>query len=128
MNAGRTLGVKHDGEKPRWDLLLQGMPLALEEVVRVLTYGSEKYADHNWRYVDRADQRYLAAGMRHEAALQSGEIFDPETGLHHLAHKLCCDLFRLELAMRSDWRVAHDHDDARVSARRRRKPAPRLRR
>lgn len=101
MSAERALGVKHDGEKPRWDLLLQGMPLALEEVVRVLTYGSEKYADHNWLYVDRADQRYLAAGMRHEVAFQNGEIFDPETGQHHLAHKLCCDLFRLELAMRN---------------------------
>lgn len=100
--SGRSpeLGVKLDGEKPRWDLLLQGMPLALEQVVQVLTYGSRKYADHNWLYVERAEQRYLSAGMRHEAALQQGEQADPETGLHHLAHKLCCDLFRLELALR----------------------------
>lgn len=95
-----ALGRKADAEKPRLDLLVEGMPRALEEVARVLTFGSQKYADHNWQHVDRAQQRYLAAGMRHELALAAGEARDPETGLHHLAHKLCCDLFRLELALR----------------------------
>jgi len=40
--------------------------------------------------------------MRHELALATGETHDPETGAHHLAHKLCCDLFRLELALRGE--------------------------
>lgn len=93
-------GMKYDGGKPRWDLLLAGMPLALEEVVRVLTYGSHKYADGNWAFVENAEQRYLAAGLRHEAAYQRGEDHDPETGLHHLAHEACCLLFRLELLLR----------------------------
>lgn len=95
-----TEGLKYDGGKPRWDLLLAGMPLALEEVVRVLTYGSAKYADHNWQHVERPHERYLAAGLRHEAAYQRGEDYDPETGLHHLAHEACCLLFRLELLLR----------------------------
>lgn len=97
-----TLGRKDDAIKPRLDLLVEGMPRALEEVARVLTFGSLKYADHNWQHVDRAPQRYLAAGMRHELALATGETHDPETGAHHLAHKLCCDLFRLELALRGE--------------------------
>lgn len=95
-------GRKFDQLKPRLDLLVEGMPRALEEVARVLTFGSLKYADHNWQHVERAQQRYLAAGMRHELALATGETHDPETGAHHLAHKLCCDLFRLELALRGE--------------------------
>lgn len=97
-----TLGRKADAIKPRLDLLVEGMPRALEEVARVLTFGSLKYADHNWQHVDHAPRRYLAAGMRHELALATGETHDPETGAHHLAHKLCCDLFRLELALRGE--------------------------
>ena len=97
-----TLGRKEDALKPRLDLLVEGMPRALEEVAMVLTFGSQKYADHNWQRVARAPQRYLAAGMRHELALAAGETHDPETGAHHLAHKLCCDLFRLELALRGE--------------------------
>jgi hypothetical protein len=31
-----------------------------------------------------------------------GDTHDDETGEHHLAHKLCCDLFRLELALRGE--------------------------
>lgn len=95
-------GMKSDSDKPRLDLLIAGMPRALEEVAKVLTYGSQKYADHNWQYVENAEQRYLAAGMRHELAIHRGEALDPETGLHHLAHKLCCDLFRLELLLRKE--------------------------
>ncbi len=93
-------GVKHDVEKPRLDLLVAGMPHALEEVAKVLTFGARKYAAHNWRVVPEAPDRYLAAGMRHELAHARGERADPETGFHHLAHKLCCDLFRLELVLR----------------------------
>ncbi|WP_339884232.1 dATP/dGTP diphosphohydrolase domain-containing protein [Vreelandella maris] len=93
-------GMKFDNEKPRFDLLLADMPLALEAVANVLTYGAAKYADGNWAQVENAQRRYLAAGIRHELALAKGERCDPETGEHHLAHKLCSDLFRLELALR----------------------------
>lgn len=93
-------GMKFDTEKPRPDLLLVDMPLAVEAVVRVLTFGAVKYAPNNWAKVDEAERRYLAAGLRHELAISKGEEADPETGEHHLAHKLCCDLFRLELALR----------------------------
>lgn len=94
------LGRKFDSDKPRFDLLLEGMPRALQEVTKVLTAGAVKYEEHNWQHVEDAPHRYLAAGMRHEIALAMGEIHDPETRLHHLAHKLCCDLFRLELVLR----------------------------
>ena len=99
--SNNTQGMKFDTEKPRFDLLLADMPLALEAIANVLTYGAAKYADGNWAHLDNANRRYLAAGIRHELEFSKGEICDAETGEHHLAHKLCCDLFRLELALRN---------------------------
>lgn len=83
-------GVKHDQAKPRWDLL----PMReTEEVVHVLTFGSTKYDDNNWKIVDNSRNRYFAALMRHVTAWWGGEPFDPETHRHHLAHAVCCCLF-----------------------------------
>lgn len=93
-------GMKFDSEKPRMDLLLADMPRALTEVGKVLTFGAAKYAPGNWIHVENAEQRYRAAGLRHDLALSMGEQNDSETGLHHLAHEACCVLFRLELALR----------------------------
>lgn len=98
-------GVKYDGDKAQYDLLFADMPLALEEAVLVLTYGAKKYAAANWERVENAERRYQAAGLRHEVAHAQGEQRDTETGRYHLAHKICCDLFRLELMMREE--VAH---------------------
>ena len=95
-------GLKYDSEKPRYDLLLTGLPLSLEEVTQVLTIGAKKYADNNWRRVDHAETRYMAAAMRHEVAHVQGENRDPGTDRYHLAHKICCDLFRLELLMQEE--------------------------
>lgn len=97
-----SVGRKDDGGKLRMDLLFADMPLALAEVVDVLTQGAEKYAPGNWQHVDDAGRRYLAASLRHELALARGQTTDPETYCHHLAHTICCDLFRLELALRSE--------------------------
>jgi hypothetical protein len=60
-------GMKFDNEKPMADLLLD-MPLALSEVIDVLTQGAEKYAPGNWAHVDSAERRYKAASFRHELA------------------------------------------------------------
>ena len=83
-------GVKYDGEKPRWDLL----PFdAVEEVVKVLTAGANKYADDNWKHVRPFSRRYISALLRHLVARIKGEIYDPETGFRHTAHMGCCALF-----------------------------------
>jgi hypothetical protein len=84
-------GMKNDKEKLRWDLL----PISeVEEVVSVLTHGAKKYADNNWQVVvkDNPD-RYFAACMRHIVAYREGEREDPDSGLLHLAHAICCLLF-----------------------------------
>lgn len=83
-------GVKHDQEKPRWSLLPWN---EIEEVVEVLTLGSEKYEDDNWKRVPEAKDRYISAAMRHFKARVEGEFFDKETKKSHLAHAVCCLLF-----------------------------------
>lgn len=87
-------GRKHDAEKDRWDLLPYS---AIQEVVKVLTFGARKYGPENWKDVPDARRRYFAASQRHTIAWWSGEKIDPEWGLNHLAHACCCLLFLLWL-------------------------------
>jgi hypothetical protein len=86
-------GIKYDGEKPEMYLV---PPLALLEVGKVLTYGAKKYSPDNWRKLDNLQERYTSAAMRHLLAHMSGEACDDETELSHLAHAICCLLFKLE--------------------------------
>ena len=83
-------GVKKDAGKPRWSLIPAG---TLLEVVRVLTFGAQKYDDDNWMGVPEARKRYYDALQRHVEAWWGGEVADPESGFHHLAHAVCCALF-----------------------------------
>lgn len=83
---------KHDAGKDRWDLLPWD---AAREIVRVLTFGAQKYGPGQWRDVPDAERRYTAAMLRHVSAWCMGERLDEESGLHHLAHAGCCILFLL---------------------------------
>lgn len=95
----KKLGVKYDSDKPRMELL----PFdALEEVAKVLTTGSIKYADDNWRIVPEAIRRYKGALLRHYAAIYKGELRDHETGLLHSAHLACCALFLVSLQLEEE--------------------------
>ncbi|CAB5195132.1 hypothetical protein UFOVP176_62 [uncultured Caudovirales phage] len=85
-----TKGLKYDSGKLNWSLMPFG---ALQEVVKVLEFGSKKYAPNNWQYVDNADERYWNAAMRHLIAYKTESTNDSETGLSHLAHAICCMLF-----------------------------------
>ena len=69
----------------------------IDEMAKAMTFGSIKYEPENWRKVDNAQDRYLAALLRHASAISRGETHDPETGLHHAAHAMCCASFLVEL-------------------------------
>ena len=86
-------GRKYDGDKAKLYLL---PPKSILEVGKVLTYGAEKYDPENWRKVDDLQNRYTSAALRHIFAHIDGEADDQETGLSHLAHAMCCLLFKLE--------------------------------
>lgn len=69
-------GVKFDSQKLRWDLL----PFdALEEVVKVYTYGATKYDDRNWEKGIKYSRVYGAL-LRHLMAWVGGKIFNKEDG------------------------------------------------
>ena len=89
-------GLKFDSEKPRMDLL---PPKAIVEVAKVLGFGAEKYGPENWRLLDNLQGRYTAGALRHIFAHMDGEELDPESGTSHLAHALCCLLFKLEIEL-----------------------------
>ena len=86
-------GRKFDGGKPEYGLL---PPLALEETVKVLTFGAQKYERDNWKKVPDSKRRYFDAMERHIWAYKKGEQMDPESGIHHLAHAMCCLMFLYE--------------------------------
>lgn len=74
--------LKKDNDKARWDLL----PIpALRHVVDVYTFGVKKYEARSWER-GMAYSRVYAALLRHVTAWWTGENFDKESGLHHLAH------------------------------------------
>ncbi len=89
-------GIKFDSEKIRVDLL---PPDALEEISKVLTYGAAKYGDRNWELGMDWNRPYGAL-LRHLWAWWKGEDYDPESGIHHLAHAGCNILFLLSYMKR----------------------------
>jgi hypothetical protein len=88
-----TAGRKFDGGKLEYGLL---PPHALEETVKVLTFGAQKYERDNWQKVPDSKRRYFDALQRHVWAWKTGEKLDPESGIHHLAHAMCCLMFLYE--------------------------------
>jgi len=87
------MGRKYDDDKLEYGLL---PPLALEETVKVLTFGAKKYERDNWKQVPDSKRRYFDALQRHIWAWKKGEQMDEESGLHHLAHAMCCLMFLYE--------------------------------
>ena len=89
-------GVKYDGEKPKMHLL---PPKAINEVAKVLTFGARKYDEENWRKLEDLQSRYSSGALRHIFAHLDSEDLDLESGLSHLAHAICCLLFKLEIEL-----------------------------
>lgn len=92
---------KLDSGKARWDLL----PLdVIREVVFVIMHGNRKYDEDSWKNGRDRKGLYFSASLRHLEAHQSGELFDPESGLHHLAHAITNLVFLL-------WFALHENHD-----------------
>ena len=88
-----TDGLKHDGGKPRLDLV---PPEIIEAVGTVMTHGAEKYGEASYRSVE--PKRYRAALMRHICKwLKDPHGIDDDSGLPHLWHIACNVAFLLEL-------------------------------
>lgn len=77
-------GKKYDSKKERMDLVPWH---SVREMAKVLTFGADKYGDHNWR-LGIEHSRLYAATMRHLTSYWLGESLDPESGLSHIAHAM----------------------------------------
>lgn len=96
-----TPGAKLDNGKPRPGLVLGAFSKALSEVVKVGTFGANKYSDHGWLSVPNGVERYTDAMLRHHFAEAGGERDDPESKLSHAAHRAWNALAVLELMLRN---------------------------
>ena len=88
-------GTKYDEGKPALDLWSAD---ALEETAKVLAFGANKYEAHNWAKGIKYS-RVFSALLRHLWAFWRREKLDKETGIHHLAHAMCCLMFLLHYEM-----------------------------
>ncbi len=93
-----TDSKKYDQGKLRWHLL--PLPL-IEEVVRVYKFGANKYGENNWQTLDGGYDRWKAAMFRHLVSYEKGQVFDEESGIHHLAHVAWNALAMLHCAQRT---------------------------
>ena len=78
-------------EKLDWTLL----PWAqLGEVVRALMGRAKEYGRYGWQdWTEGKNLAYRGALLRHVIAYADGELYDPTTGLNHLAHAVANALF-----------------------------------
>ena len=83
---------KFDAGKRQWHLMLWPQ---LAQVVEILEFGAQKYAENSFRNIRPYRKRYFSAAIRHLIAWFCGERDDPETGKNHLAHVMCNVLFLL---------------------------------
>lgn len=95
----KSKGLKFDSGKPPMELLSREW---LEGTAKVLAFGAEKYAAHNWRKGIQYS-RLIGAALRHITAFMDGENVDPESGLSHLHHASCCLMFLSETHERRPW-------------------------
>ena len=85
-------GLRYNEGKVRYDLV---PTYAQEQFAKVLTKGSEKYAERNWE-LGMKWSKVTASLKRHIAAFEAGEDFDKEDGLLHMAHAMCNTAFLVE--------------------------------
>lgn len=78
-------GLRFNSGKLRYDLV---HAWSHEQMVRVLTKGSIKYAERNWEK-GMAWSNVISSLKRHLAAIEAGEDYDVETGELHAAHLAC---------------------------------------
>jgi hypothetical protein len=86
-----TSAIKYDQDKLPMHLIDR---TAIEQVAAVLQHGANKYSSENWRNGIEYN-RLIAATLRHVFALNDCEDYDPESGLPHAAHAMCCLMFLL---------------------------------
>ena len=81
--------LRYNTGKPKWSLVHMH---SLVPMIRVLEYGSLKYAPFNWQKPMKRDE-LLDSMQRHLAALIDGKELDDESGLSHIGHIMANAMF-----------------------------------
>ena len=98
----------HNQGKPRWSRLLKDFGPELEEVLKVRSYGEQKYARMNWAESlgEECHEEFvedtLDSLLRHVLAAQKGYKKDEESGCYHLAHAALRAMIALRYALYSE--------------------------
>lgn len=82
-------GLRYNNGKLQWGLVDF---TALEDMVKVLEFGANKYAPHNWKK-GMSHTQITESLMRHLFAYLDGEDIDQESGISHAGHILCNAMF-----------------------------------
>lgn len=90
--TGVGAGLRLNQGKTRYDL---NPIFATEQMAKVMTLGSLKYAPRNWER-GMSWTSVIASLKRHLAAIERGEDYDPESGLLHSAHVMTNAAFLTE--------------------------------
>jgi hypothetical protein len=85
FTTGVGTGLRYNQGKLRHDLIHSK---ALEDMVKVLTDGANKYEPRNWQK-GMSWSSLIASLKRHLIAIEKGEDYDKESGNLHIAHLAC---------------------------------------
>ena len=100
-------GIKYDTGKPRIYEMIEDFKEPLTEVAKVWAFGADKYAKHNWAYVDNAEDRYSNALLRH---MLEGDTRDDESGLLHASHTAWNALARLYFIIQKNKEIKNEQN------------------
>lgn len=65
-------------------------PVAIAHMAMGFADGGCKYQPYNWRAEPISASVYYGAALRHLTAWWDGEDVAEDSGVHHLAHAMCC--------------------------------------
>ncbi len=83
------LGAKNDLGKPLPYLVLSNFLPALQEVIKVGTFGAQKYTPNGWKHVPDGNVRYYEAAMRHILDdMKDPMSLDEDSKCYHLAQAI----------------------------------------
>ena len=86
---GEAEAMRFNDGKVEWSLVDFK---SLEPMVRVLEFGAQKYAKHNWKQ-GMDVTKMMESLLRHSFSFLSGETEDQESGISHIGHIMCNAMF-----------------------------------
>lgn len=96
--SGNESGRKDDSGKIQAAIIFEDFPLALRELMKVATFGAQKYSRAGWKTVSDKETRYADAKVRHQID-STQEDNDEESGCDHLAHEAWNTLALLQMKL-----------------------------